>query len=388
MTTSALVIRPAILSPALVLRFVSIIGSAVSFYLPLAVLPLFADAAGAHASAGLATGALLVATVACELVTPRLVALVGYRWALAVGLTLLGAPALVFLAWSSPVVLVAVSVVRGAGFAISVVAGGALTAALIPNERRGEGLALVGLVSGVPGVLALPLGVWAAGRFGYAPVFLITAVAPLIALVTLPGLPDRRVSNDESSHGILGGLRNGGLMRPAVIFAAATTAAGVLVTYLPLAIGAGLSWVVPVALFLQPATSTVARLLVGRLGDRRGQAGLLGPGVILSIVGMAALAATRSPVTVLAGATVFGVGLGILQNATITLMYARVSKSGYSTVSAIWNAAYDLGMAVGAMGVGLVVAAVGYSPAFLATAAIMLPALLLVRRERLVVSAR
>ena len=135
MTTSALLVRPAIITPALLLRFVSIIGSAVSFYLPLAVLPLFADAAGAHAAAGLATGALLVATVACELVTPRLVALVGYRWALAIGLFLLGAPALVLLAWSSPLALVTVSVVRGAGFAICVVAGGALTAALIPDAR-------------------------------------------------------------------------------------------------------------------------------------------------------------------------------------------------------------------------------------------------------------
>jgi MFS family permease len=385
MTTSALLVRPAILSPALLLRFVSIVGSAVSFYLPLAVLPLLADAAGAHASAGLATGALLIATVACELVTPRLVARVGYRWALAIGLFLLGAPALVLLTWSSSVALVAVSVVRGAGFAISVVAGGALTAALIPNERRGEGLAIVGLVSGIPGVLALPLGVWAAGRFGFGPVFVVTAFFPLVALVTLPGLPDRARSTTEK-HGILAGLRNAGLMRPAMIFAAATTAAGVIVTYLPLAIGAELSWVVPVALFLQPAASTAARLAVGRLGDRRGQARLLGPGVVLAIVGMAALAATHSPVTVLAGATTFGVGLGILQNATITLMYARVDRTEYSTVSAIWNAAFDLGMAVGAMGIGVLVTAVGYSPAFLATAAVMLPALLLVRRE-LVVSA-
>jgi len=381
MTTSALLVRPAILTPALLLRFVSIIGSAVSFYLPLAVLPLFADAAGAHASAGLATGALLVATVACELVTPRLVALVGYRWALALGLVLLGAPALVLLAWSSPLALIAVSVVRGAGFAISVVAGGALTAALIPDARRGEGLALVGLVSGVPGVLALPLGVWAAGRFGFAPVFVVTAIAPLVALVTLPGLPSS-AGTAARAHGVLGGLRNAGLMRPAMIFAAATTAAGVLVTYLPLAIGGPLTWVVPVALFLQPAASTVARLAVGRLGDRRGQIGLLGPGVVLSVAGMAGLAATHSPVTVLAGATAFGVGLGILQNATSTLMYARVDRAGYSTVAAIWNAAYDLGMAVGAMGIGVVVALIGYPAAFLATAAVMLPALLLVSRER------
>ncbi len=223
---------------------------------------------------------------------------------------------------------------------------------------------------------------WAAGRFGFAPVFVITAIAPLIPLVTLPGLPALAASGPaERAHGVLGGLRNAGLMRPAMIFAAATTAAGVLVTYLPLAIGGPLSWVVPVALFLQPAASTVARLAVGRRGDRRGHVGLLAPGVVLSIAGMAGLAATHSPVTVLAGATAFGIGLGILQNATSTLMYARVDRAGYSTVAAIWNAAYDLGMAIGAMGIGVVVAAVGYSPAFLATAALILPALLLVRRE-------
>ena len=110
-----------------------------------------------------------------------------------------------------------------------------------------------------------------------------------------------------------------------------------IVTYLPLAIGAELSWVVRWRCSCSRPASTVARMAVGRLGDRRGQARLLGPGVVLSIVGMAALAATHSPVTVLAGATVFGIGLGILQNATITLMYARVGAAEYSTVSAIWT---------------------------------------------------
>jgi hypothetical protein len=53
----------------------------------------------------------------------------------------------------------AVSVVGGIGFAVTAGAGGALTASLIPAERRGEGLAVVGLVSGLPGLLGLPLGV-------------------------------------------------------------------------------------------------------------------------------------------------------------------------------------------------------------------------------------
>jgi predicted MFS family arabinose efflux permease len=53
----------------------------------------------------------------------------------------------------------------------------------------------------------------------------------------------------------------------------------------------------------------------------------------------------------------------------------------HGTISAIWNAAYDLGVGVGAVGIGLVVSGVGFSPAFLLTVAAMLPALLLARRE-------
>jgi predicted MFS family arabinose efflux permease len=50
-------------------------------------------------------------------------------------------------------------------------------------------------------------------------------------------------------------------------------------------------------------------------------------------------------------------------------------------VSAIWNAGYDLGMAVGAAGVALLVSTVGFSWAFLLTGLAMVPALVLARRE-------
>ena len=47
----------------------------------------------------------------------------------------------------------------GSDSAYGVVAGAALTAPLIPEDRRGEGLALLGIVSGVPSLVALPRGV-------------------------------------------------------------------------------------------------------------------------------------------------------------------------------------------------------------------------------------
>jgi hypothetical protein len=56
---------------------------------------------------------------------------------------------------------------------------------------------------------------------------------------------------------------------------------------------------------------------------------------------------------------VFGAGFGVAQNATLTLMYARVPESGYGTVSALWNVAYDGGMGLGAVGFGAAAAHTG-----------------------------
>ena len=366
-----------LVSRALALRFVSVVGASIGFYLPLSVMPMFADRTGSGGGAGLATVTLLLATVVCELATPRLIGRIGYRGALTLGLILLGAPTAVLTFADGQGLILAVSAVRGAGFAISVVAGGVVTASLIPADRRGEGLALVGIVSGVPGLLALPAGVWAAARFGYVPVFVVTTVAPLLALLSVPGLP--RHAAPAPRRGVLAGLRDPRLARPATIFATSAAAVGVFVTFLPLAVVGQRTWVVTAALFVQPASSTLSRWIAGRIGDRRGQRCLLVPGLVLTAAGMAAVACTGVPVAVIAGALVSGIGFGALQNATLTLMYERVTAGQEGAVSASWNAAYDLGMAAGACGAGLAVTALGYPVTFVLTAAALLPALILVR---------
>ncbi|HEX6447580.1 MAG TPA: MFS transporter [Streptosporangiales bacterium] len=367
--------RPPLVTRALLLRFVSVIGSSVSFFLPLSVVPMYAKSAGSDAGAGLATAALLLTTVAVELVTPRLVSALGYRWSLTIGLVLLGAPALALLAPPDPALVIAVSMVRGAGFAVVTVAGGALTAALIPVERRGEGLGLMGIVSGVPSLVALPAGVWVSAHHGFAPVFVATAAAALLALVVVPALPGPAAATDHAS-GVAARLRDRAVVRLSVVFGASTTVAGVIVTFLPLAVTGRSAALAATALFAQPAAATLARWLAGRLGDRVGHRRLLCPGVLASAAGMAAVAAVHTPVLVVGGAAVFGVGFGLLQNASLALMYARVPETGYSAVSAIWNAAYDAGMGVGALGIGLVVGFTGYPVAFLSTAALAVLALL------------
>jgi predicted MFS family arabinose efflux permease len=374
--------RPPLVGRALLLVFVASFGAMAGFYLLLSVVPLYADSVGAGGvGAGLTTGVLMAATVAGELAVPRLAARFGYRAVFAAGLVLLGAPALALPASTTLAAILAVSAVRGLGFAIVVVVGGALVASLVPGERRGEGLGLFGIVVGVPGVAALPLGVWLVGEAGYPAVFAAGAVAALAGLVVVPGLPGRAPQR-EAPVGVLAGLRTPALAWPAAAFAVTAMAAGVVVTFLPLAVDGGSGRLAAVALFVQAVASTGTRWWGGRYGDRHGPAVLLVPGVVATAAGMATLVLVDRPPAVLAGMALFGCGFGVTQIATMTVMLGRVAPSGFGTVSAIWNLAYDLGIGVGAFGFGVVAAQAGYPAAFGVTAALVLAALLPLWRDR------
>ena len=381
--------RDRIISGPLALVFLAEFCALTSFYLLLSVTPLYAARAGAgSAGAGLVTGVLLLGTVAAELAAARLMNRYAYRTLLVAGLALMGVPALALLAGAPLAVVAAVSVVRGFGFGLCTVVLGALAALLVPPERRGEGLGLYGVVASLPGVLALPSGVWLAGHYGYAVVVVLTAataLVPLAAFRWLPGPAKPHQVNGradaEQPPGLLAGLRQAGELRLALIFAATTVAAGVVVSFLPLAAGASGN-VAAIGLLAQALTATVGRWWEGRQGDRHGHARLLVPGLAIASLGMIAMIWLASPAAVIAGMSMFGAGFGIVQNATLALMIARMPASGLGTASALWNLAYDAGYGAGPAVFGLFVGHTGYPAAFALTGLLMLAALPAGRRER------
>jgi predicted MFS family arabinose efflux permease len=385
--------RPKLVTYPLVLRFVTIAGASTSFFILLPVVPLYVIATGADRSAaGLPTSAFLLATVLGEFAVPRMVARCGYRLSMATGLIMLGIPALGLAVSTSMFMIVAFCVLRGLGLAVTAVAGGSLTASLVPADRRGEGLGLAGIVSGAPALAALPLGVWLVGRIGYPPVFAVGAAAALAALVAVPGLPGRRRGGESCDVpgsefagrpvGVGTALRMPALWRPALAFGATTIAAGIIVTFLPLDVPHRSAGVVALAFLAQTATATVARWLAGRNSDRRDPARQVIPALATASVGLMLLAIISSSVAVVVGSLIFGLGFGIMQNASLTLMYQRVSVSGYDAVSAVWNLAYDAGMGIGAAGFGLLALGVGYTTAFLIAGAAILFALAPAVRDR------
>jgi MFS family permease len=350
---------------------VLVFGSGLSMYLLTSVVPLYLAANGSGGiGAGLSTGAMMLSAVAVELLVPRMLARWGHQRVLGLGLILLGAPSLVLLATASLPVVLAVCVVRGAGLAILVVGAVALVADITPAHRRGEALGVYGVAVGVPAVIGLPLGVYLTNLIGFDALFVVAALSSLGVLGLLAGMP-RGAAAEEQHVNVLGGLRGSGLMMPTLVFAAVTVAAGISVTFLPLAVAEDKHSLVATALLLQAIGAPVARWLAGRYADRVGPAKLLAPALVLATLGAGSLVLIGDSVAILAGSILFGIGFGAAQNLTIALMYNRVDRSRYGQVSALWNLAYDGGWGIGAMVFGVVVSGVGFATAFALTAVVV-----------------
>jgi len=373
----SLLIRPIVLLT--LVAFASLFG----FQLLLSVVPLYADEAGGGSSgAGLATAAFMLSTVLTQIQMPRILARYGYRRAFAAGLLFLGAPALFYAYAETLVPILAVTLLRGVGFGIVTVVFAALIVELAPPGRRGEALGLLGVTITLPTVFCNALGLWLVERSGFEIVFLLGGAAPLVGIIMIPGISSAPAAGEDETGGagFFAGLGRANLRRIFVLFAAATMAAGVVVTFLPLAVpGAGVLSAAG-ALLVVGIASTVSRWWGGRFGDRRDPRLLLAPGLVICAVGVAVLPFGGVPM--IFGAALFGTGFGLLQNSTLILMMGRVSKSEFRLGSTLWNAAFDAGTGIGAFSFGFVISAIGYYWSFAICSALLASALVLVVLDR------
>jgi MFS family permease len=350
----------------------------VGFYLLLSVVPLYTEAAGGGSSgAGLATAVFMLSTVLAQVGMPRVLARFGYRAVLAAGLLLLGLPAFLYLSFDEVPAILAVTLVRGAGFGAAIVALAALVTELAPPGRRGEAFGLYGVALTLPTVFCGALGLWIVERSGFALVFLIGALSPLLAFAAALGISSNR---HEEGVGFLSLFGRPALLRVFVLFTSCTAASGVIVTFLPLsAPGPGL-FSAATALLLLGLSTTFFRWWAGRFGDRRDPRALLVPGLLCAALGMVAL--SLEGFALLGGALLFGAGFGMLQNTTLLLTMERVPKSEYGLGSTLWNVAFDAGTGAGAFVFGFVVGAAGFAWAYVICAVLLVVTLCLVPGTR------
>lgn len=330
----------------------------------LSVVPLWAAEGGAGSAAtGSTTGVMMAGTVAAQLAMPWLFRVLDLRTMVVVGAALLGAPTPLYLLSSELLPVLALSVARGAGFALVVVAGGTLVAELSPTWRFARSAALYGTAAALPNVVALPGGVWIAQTWGFDVTFWFAGAFSLAGSLIALGLPGR--SHGSFTPGSLVGARR--IVRPIGIFLLAAAAFGAATTFLPVA-GPGTADVA-LALLTASVALVAARLGAGAVGDRIGHGRLLLPAGLTCAAGLAVVAVSLAGGPwFLVGAFLLGAGFGATQNDSFVTVMRALGTGHHGAASTIWNIAYDGGLGAGAFALGLVIAATGHAGAFLTMA--------------------
>lgn len=389
----------------------------------LPVVPLWVVVRGGSdaAGAGLVNFVLLAATVATQFAVPALIRRFGWAVVLAAGLVLLGAPALLLGATADLGPVLALSVVRGVGFGILTVAASAATVLLVEPARRGAAVGAYSLALALPNVLLMPTGSWAAEALGFWSVFLVGGL-PLVgvpaAFVLARHLPERSTHAPGSAEEVVAPPSSPevptapstrevptapaaapaaseparlttylSLLAPTAILLSVTLAGGAIITFAPQMVA--VPWLSAAGLFALGLTSTLARWRVGGLADRIGMGRLMWPFAVLIVVSLAGLAwlvhepvgASQAVLWVLACGAV-GVSYGALQNLTMLQAFAAAGPRRIGAASAVWNAGYDTGTALGALVVGALAVVLGFGWGMAFTAVICLLVLPLTLRAR------
>jgi predicted MFS family arabinose efflux permease len=72
---------------------------------------------------------------------------------------------------------------------------------------------------------------------------------------------------------------------------------------------------------------------------------------------------------------VVGLGYGAMQNLTLVISFAAVSRRHHNLASAVWNVGFDAGTALGSVAVGAITAGTSFAAAFLVAGGIVAAAL-------------
>ena len=346
-----------------------------SMFLLFAILPVFVVQAlkGAESQVGLIMGAFAISAVLARPGSGRLVDIWSRRAGLSLGsLIYCVAPALYTQAGSVPAML-GLRFFHGIGIAVYTTAGSVLAADFCPPTRRGEGMGYYGMSMNLAMTVGPALGAALIGPVGFTGLFLLSSFLALVSLLLARLL---REPARAHGHGQVGAERpplfSRAALFPGFVAMCMTMTFGSVVSFLPLFVrqhdlgNPGLFFTVYSLVVL------ASRPFAGRWSDRFGRAATIIPGMVLMGVAMIILAYTTSRYGLLWTAVLQGVGFGGVQPALMALVVDRSTLHDRGPALATLMGAFDVGVGLSAIGLGLVLEHTNFTVLYLCAAAIAL----------------
>ncbi|MEW6325649.1 MAG: MFS transporter [Nitrospirota bacterium] len=352
------------------------------------VLPLFAEQLGASPrTVGLIVAASTLTGVCMKLPVGVLSDRLGRRLFLGLGVAVFALAPWLYLAVDELWSLALLRFFHGLATAIFTPVALAVVADLFPS-RRGETIGWYSALRQSGTLLGRMGGGALIDAAGFTAVFFacgslggfIVGLFMLLGARRSPGLAghapavEERMAWSQLWAGLVEIASHARIVTTSLMQGLQMLADGVLMAFLPLyGLTVGLTPTEVGVLFgLQGVVSILARPMMGRLSDRVGRPPMIVAGLLACAAAFGLLPFTASMGTMLAPAALFGFGGAVVASATSAYVADLVHARSMGSAMGVFGMLMDVGHASGPLVGGLLIAAVGYRPAFGIIAAVLL----------------
>ncbi len=340
----------------------------IGFYLLLPTLPLYIKLlGGSESQVGLTIGVFTLTAVVFRPLVGGLLDRYGRRPFIIWGLIFFTLSMYLYdwISIGGIALFIALRALHGASWAVSTTAIGTAVTDTIPVARRGEGMGWFGMAMTVAMAIGPMIGVSVIQEdYSFHYLFLLATGLSMVALLLTATA--KTMFQPKTVTGRWSFFERTVLPISVVLFFL-TVAYGGVMTFLPLF--AESLHVNPGIFFFVFATAlTVIRPIAGKLSDRHGEVYVIVPALLITGVALLVLSVSNGLSGIIVSAVLYGIGFGSAQPAlqAATLRLAHPERKGVANAS--FFSAFDLGIGLGAMALGLVSQLLGYQALFAVSA--------------------
>jgi MFS family permease len=363
--------RDRIASPQFLLLWASSFAFYLSFYLLLPALPLYARTLEIpEGQIGLIIGSFAASSMVMKPAAGWSADRWGRKPVLLAGAALFLVSSLLY-PWSRSVgALLGVRLLHGAGMGFYPAAGAAMVADLSPPSRRGEAMGFWGAAGSVALALGPVCAIWFVDRWGFDALFRVVVAVALAALVLTAANGETLVTRVAPAVA-WGSLLSRAVALPCIVVFCLMTTYGAQIAFL--AIYAQSRGANPGVFFLvMAAVIALTRGYAGLVSDRVGRAPVAAAGLVVAATALVVLASGGAMAILAAAGALYGLGLGAAQPVTMAWAADLVTPDERGKALGTFYAAFELGIASGAIGFGAVLARSSFAVMFLSAAAVAL----------------
>lgn len=253
---------------------------------------------------------------------------------------------------------------HGAGWAACSTSSNTIATDLIPDERRGEGMGYFGMFTTVAMAVAPALGLRMLDTHGFKAVFSISMLMAATAILVSRALKLQKYSID-SLNSVQHALFDKRALRVStMMFFLALPYSGII-TFIALC--AEERGIKNISLFFitYALAIMVSRLKVGKYYDRNGPALIIMMSMVALFVSNLLLAFAFNICLFILGGIIFGFGYGSLQPTLLALSVKGIEPERRGAVNGTVMSAFDLGVGIGSILLGVVANYGGYSAMYM-----------------------